>query len=199
MGFIKEVYSENRAGLVVAFNRDVNSNNYFNGDSIEAAMEYFNMYLEGNELMIRTEDKIALDTMGLQNEDASAIRSALDTMLTSVSDEEVESVMVLFPQWKVNTTYIVNQRVRYGNNIYKVLQDHTSQADWTPDVAPSLFSALLVNEETGEILEWTQPDSTNPYMIGDRVLFEGKVYESVIDNNSWSPADYAAGWKEIIE
>lgn len=198
MGFIKEVYSDNRAGLVVAFGRK-NSENYCATDSIEDAMKYFNMYVKDNTLYIKTEDKQALDAMGIQSEDATAVRSALDTMLASVSDEEVESVMVLFPQWKVNTTYIVNQRVRYGNNIYKVLQDHTSQADWTPDVAPSLFAALLVNEETGEILEWTQPDSTNPYMIGDRVLFEGKVYESVIDNNSWSPADYAASWKEIIE
>jgi hypothetical protein len=34
-------------------------------------------------------------------------------------------------------------------------------------------------------------------MIGDKVSFEGKNYESLINNNVWSPAVYPAGWKEI--
>ena len=56
-----------------------------------------------------------------------------------------------------------------------------------------------IDEETGEILEWGQPDSTNAYSIGDKVLFEGATYESLIDNNVWSPADYPAGWNLITE
>jgi hypothetical protein len=47
------------------------------------------------------------------------------------------------------------------------------------------------------IPEWEQPDSTNAYSIGDRVMFNGVVYESVINNNVWSPAAYPAGWKEV--
>ena len=48
------------------------------------------------------------------------------------------------------------------------------------------------------IPDWEQPDSTNAYQIGDKVRFEGKVYESVIANNIWSPAAYPAGWKEVV-
>ena len=64
--------------------------------------------------------------------------------------------------------------------------------------APSLWAKVLIPDEN-VIPEWEQPDSTNPYMIGDKVSFDGKVYESVIDNNIWSPAAYPAGWKEIPE
>jgi len=160
-------------------------------------MKYFDMYLENDELFVKTEDASALDAMGIQKEEATEIRSALDEMLSTIPDENVEAVMVLFPQWKEDVAYVVGQRVRYGNNVYKVLQAHTSQADWKPDVAPSLFAALLVDEETNEVQEWAQPDSTNAYTTGDRVIFEGVVYESVIDNNTWSPSGYPAGWTVV--
>lgn len=49
------------------------------------------------------------------------------------------------------------------------------------------------------IPEWEQPDSTNPYMKGDKVRYKGVVYVSLIDNNVWSPADYSAGWQIVDE
>ena len=198
MGFIKEVYSDNRAGLIVAFGRE-NSKNFVDTDNIQEAMDYFNMYLENNELYIHTKNEIALDNLGFATEEAIEVRDAINTFLVTIPDEEVESVKVLFPQWKVGTHYKMNTRIRFKENIYKILQEHTSQEDWMPDIAVSLYAPLLIDEETNEILEWVQPDSTNPYMIGDRIIFEEKVYESLIDNNTWSPADYPAGWQEIIK
>ena len=198
MGFIKEVYSNNRAGLVVAFGRQ-NSENFIDTDNVQEAMDYFNMYLQDNNLYIHTEDKLALDNLGVDAKEAVEVRDAIDTFLETIPDEKVESVKVLFPHWKVGVQYEINARVRFKENIYKVLQAHTSQEDWMPDVAVSLYAPLLIDEETNEILEWVQPDSTNPYMIGDRVIFEEKIYESLIDNNTWSPATYPAGWQEIIE
>ena len=53
--------------------------------------------------------------------------------------------------------------------------------------------------ENEEILEWSQPDASNPYSIGDRVIFNGLTYESLIDNNVWSPEAYPAGWSEVVE
>lgn len=198
MGFIKEVYSNNRAGLVVAFGRQ-NSENFIDTDNVQEAMDYFNMYLQDNNLYIHTEDKLALDNLGVDAKEAVEVRDAIDTFLETIPDEEVESVKVLFPHWKVGVQYEINARVRFMDNIYKVLQAHTSQEDWMPDVAVSLYAPLLIDEETNEILEWVQPDSTNPYMIGDKVIFEEKIYESLIDNNTWSPAAYPAGWQEIVE
>jgi len=102
-----------------------------------------------------------------------------------------------FPAWEKDTDYSEGWRVRYGDELYTVLQAHTSQADWTPPNAPSLFAKVLPGQAGTEVGEWVQPDSTNPYMTGDRVTFEGKVYESTIDNNVYSPADYPAGWQEV--
>ena len=70
------------------------------------------------------------------------------------------------------------------------------QAGWTPVTAPSLWAKVLIPDEN-VIPEWEQPDSTNPYMAGDKILFNGQVYESLIDNNIWSPEVYPAGWRIV--
>ena len=124
-------------------------------------------------------------------------------LLPNLSDEQALQVPLMFPKWQVGKAYVVGDRVLYLGVLYKVLQAHTSQDGWQPDVAPSLFAKnLIVKDEQGEqvdIPEWEQPDSTNPYMTGDKVRFEGKVYRSLIDNNVWSPSDYPQGWEEVNE
>ena len=100
----------------------------------------------------------------------------------------------LFPEWQPEVAYVVGTRVKYNDVLYKVLQDHTSQADWTPEAAPSLFAQVLIPDEN-VIPEWIQPGSTNPYMKGDKVTFNGAVYQSTIDNNVWAPDAY--GWELV--
>lgn len=111
------------------------------------------------------------------------------------TDEMSLEVPNLYPVWKENIEYIVNDRVLYNDVLYKVLQAHTSQSDWTPDVSASLFAKMLIPDEN-IIPEWEQPDSTNPYMTGDKVMYNGKVWISNVDNNVWTPESY--GWS-IIE
>ena len=124
-------------------------------------------------------------------------------LLPNLSDEQALQVPLMFPKWQEGKEYVVGDRVLYLGVLYKVLQAHTSQQGWEPDIAPSLFAKnLIVKDENGEqvdIPEWVQPDSTNPYMIGDKVKFGGKVYQSLIDNNVWSPSDYPQGWEEVNE
>lgn len=200
MGFIKEVYSNNRAGLVVAFGRGETSENYFNGDSIEEAMKHFNMYLKNYDLYIKTPDEKAIEDLAIKTEDAAEFRNTIDAIITTLSDEQAIVAPVLFPVWQAGVQYKVGDRIRYEGKLYKVIQGHNSQIDWTPLAATSLFASLLTNEEKpNQIPEWVQPNSTNAYSIGDKVIFNEKVYESLIDNNVWSPADYPAGWSEIIE
>ena len=126
-----------------------------------------------------------------------------NNLLPNLSDEQALQVPLMFPKWQAGKEYVVGDRVLYLGTLYKVLQAHTSQQGWEPDIAPSLFAKnLIVKDEEGEqvnIPEWVQPDSTNPYMIGDKVIFGGKVYQSVIDNNVWSPTDYPQGWEEVNE
>ena len=126
--------------------------------------------------------------------EAKAFISALVTLREKATDEQALAVPVLYPAWRSGVDYAVGIRVLYNGTLYKVLTAHTSQDDWTPDVAPSLFAKVLIPDET-VIPEWEQPDSTNPYSAGDKVTHNGKTWVSDIDNNVWEPGVY--GWTEL--
>ena len=118
------------------------------------------------------------------------------TLRNSAADEQALKASALYPKWKVGTDYQKDERVLYNDILYKVLTDHTSQADWTPDAAPSLFAKILIPDKN-VIPEWEQPESTNPYSKGDKVTHNGKTWQSTIDSNVWEPGVY--GWEEITE
>ena len=123
---------------------------------------------------------------------------ALTFFAETLSDAQALQVPMLFDEFDGNgVAYEVGKRVLYKGVLYKVIQAHTSQEGWTPIDAPSLFAKVINETITGEIPDWEQPDSTNAYMKGNKVKFNGKIYESVIDNNVWSPTAYPAGWKEV--
>ena len=130
---------------------------------------------------------------------AYQLREIIEKAAVSLDDTDALEAVELFPIWKAGVAYETGDRVRYNDILYRCLQSHTSQDDWIPDVAPSLFAVVLIPDpET--IPVWTQPDSTNAYSKGDKVHFpdeNGSVYESLIDNNVWSPEDYPAGWKVV--
>ena len=198
MGFIKEIYSDNRAGLVVAFGRGQTSNNYFGGDSVEEAMKHFNMYLKGNEIYVKTEDEQAINKLGIKAEDATEFRNTIDEIIITLSDEQAIAAPVLFPIWQANINYKVGDRIRYEGRLYKAIQEHTSQIGWEPIIAPSLFAAMLIDEENNNILAWTQPESTNSYMINDKVIHNEKFWISTANNNIWEPGTINAPWQEYI-
>lgn len=136
--------------------------------------------------------------MNLAGDDLEETKNTYQTKLRSVSDGVALKMPEVFPHWNGNSKeYVKDDKVLYDGVLYKLLQNHTSQGGWTPISAPSLFAKVLTSE--GEILDWEQPSSTNPYMKGDKVKFNGKIYESVIDNNVWSPEAYPQGWKEVKE
>lgn len=136
----------------------------------------------------------------MTREKAYQLRKIIEKAVISLTDEDALEAVVLYPEWNGGLfVYEVSDRVRYNGELYKVLQHHTSQMDWNPEASPSLFARVLTGETPEDIRDWEQPDSTNPYMTGDRVRFEGQIYESVIDNNIWSPITYPAGWTLITE
>ena len=127
------------------------------------------------------------------------VRSFIDAVIKMrglATDEQAVEVQSIYPDWKSDVDYEVGERVLYEDNLYKVLTAHKSQSDWTPDVAVSLFAKVLI-VDPNVVPEWEQPDSTNPYMKGDKVMYNGVTYESLIDNNIWSPESYPAGWKVV--
>ena len=127
---------------------------------------------------------------------AQKLRPYIEKAALSLSDAEALEAVDLFGTWKPNKSYVKDERVRSNNILYKCLQAHTSQVSWNPESAPSLWAKVLIPDEDA-IPEWEQPESTNAYMVGDKVSFEGHIYESAINNNIWSPSAYPAGWTLI--
>ena len=128
-------------------------------------------------------------------ERARALRPYIEKAATSLTDEDALQAVELFPQWVVEHAYLVGERLQYNGVLYRVVQAHTSQADWTPDITPALFVVVSLDEWP----EFVQPTGAHDaYKKGDKVTFEGKHYISLIDGNVYSPAAYPAGWQEQV-
>lgn len=136
---------------------------------------------------------------------AEQFRYTLQLFARTLDEDTVLQIATIFDPWNPNGhAYEVGEYCLYGENevgdpqLYVCLLAHTSQSDWTPDVSSSLFKAVGITEEGYP--EWSQPVGTSDaYMTGDIVSYEGTLYISLIDNNVWSPVAYPAGWDEYIE
>ena len=131
--------------------------------------------------------------MGSYLEAAKVVRAAMDAAAAALTDEQALKAAAIYPAWSAEDTYDAGERVRFDGALYKCLNGHAAQADWTPTAAPSLWAKVLTSD-TGEPLPWEQPDSTNPYMKGDKVTHAGRTWVSTLDNNVWEPGVY--GWEE---
>jgi hypothetical protein len=116
----------------------------------------------------------------------------------SLGDEDALEAVELFPEWATGTAYTGGQRVRYEDKLYKCVQAHTSQDDWTPPSVPALWTEVA---KPGEIPVWKQPTGAHDaYNKGDKVHYptaSDPVYESLIDANVYSPEAYPQGWKLV--
>lgn len=139
---------------------------------------------------------------------ALEMRTALQYFVASLDAETQLDLMLeipsVYPGYAVGKAYKTKDVFSYGINavgdpqLYQVLQDHTSAAEWTPDTAVSLYKAIGVTE-TGYPV-WVQPlGATDAYNTGDIVSYNGALYISTIDGNVWAPDAYPAGWKEYTE
>ena len=123
-------------------------------------------------------------------------REFIEKGATSLSDTEALEAVALFPAWAVGVAYAKDERVQYDGKLYKVVQAHTSQADWTPPLVPALFTEVA---PSGTIPVWKQPTGAqDAYNKGDKVHYptaDDPVYESTVDANVWSPDTY--GWEVV--
>lgn len=128
----------------------------------------------------------------------AAIKKMFAHDTEELSDEDALEVAALFPTWvsKIGQSVAAGERLWFNTKLYKVVQPHTVQEEWTPDVTPALFVEVSIEE----IPEWRQPSSANPFMAGDRVRHNDKIWESLIDNNVWEPGGVGTEtlWREII-
>jgi hypothetical protein len=123
------------------------------------------------------------------------IREIIEKASASLEDTDALDAVELFPLWAVGVAYSVGERVQYDGKLYKVVQAHTSQADWTPDKTPALFTEVA---KPGEIPVWRQPTGAqDAYNKGDKVHYptaDDFVYVSTIDANVYAPDVY--GWEK---
>ena len=132
--------------------------------------------------------------MGRYLEAAKVIRAAMDAAAAVLTDEQALRAVALYPAWDGAAQY--GRRAiacRYGGALYRCLQAHAAHRAGRPRPRPALWAKVLVSD-TGAPLPWEQPESTNPYMKGDKVTHAGKTWVSTIDNNVWEPGVY--GWEE---
>lgn len=202
---------------------------------------------------------------------AEQMRKAIQLYIAALDEDDALMVATVYPEWAANVKYKNKEWVKYGQNtmgdpiLYQILSDHTSQAQYPPDVdnthykkvgetadgtpkwvqpvgavdaydkgdivdyngvkyistidanvwAPDVYGWEVYTGDSGStdpvepsnpdtptdtIKDFVQPTGAHDaYKKGDKVRFESKIYESLIDNNVYSPSAYPAGWKEITE
>ena len=130
------------------------------------------------------------------------LRKALQMFAASLTDERALEVPAVFDPWQTGKNYAVGDFLTYGVNgvgdpqLYKVAQAHTSQADWTPDAVPALYTAIGLDDAGYPV--WAQPTGAHDaYNTGDIVNYNGTLYKSLIDGNVHSPEAYPAGWEAV--
>ncbi len=131
----------------------------------------------------------------MKREHAYKLRELMHKAAVSLADEDALEAVELFPAWKTDTAYAADERIRYGEKLYRCVQAHTSQAEWTPDVTPALWTEVA---KPGEIPVWKQPTGAqDAYNKGDKVKYpdaDGDVWVSIVDSNVWQPGVY--GWEK---
>ena len=123
---------------------------------------------------------------------AKLLRKLIEQLAVTLDDETALTGVELFPVWAIGTAYAVDDRVQHGGTLYKCVQAHTSQADWTPDVTPALWVVVSIDEYP----EWVQPTGAHDaYAKDSKVTHNGKKWISSYDANVWEPGVY--GWEEV--
>lgn len=136
------------------------------------------------------------DTM--QAESASVVASIAFVTLAeggSIDDVTAGEHVNLFSSWAAGVRYETGNIRAYWDKLYRCLQGHVSQEDWTPDAAASLWA--LIADPAEEWPAWSQPvGAHDAYDIGDQVSHNGKHWTSDVGGNVWEPGVY--GWTEKI-
>lgn len=120
---------------------------------------------------------------------AKLLRKLIEQLSITLDDETALTGVELFPMWGIDMDYAVDDRVQHEGTLYKCVQAHTSQENWTPDATPALWVIVTVEEWP----EWVQPTGAqDAYAKDAKVTHNGERWISDVDSNVWEPGVY--GW-----
>lgn len=131
--------------------------------------------------------------------EAKKLRKLIEQMAENLDDETAEDNPNVFPKWEVGVEYKKDFKIRYNEIVYKVLQPHTSQSDWTPDIAVSLYVKVHKQDPTDEYPAWVQPQGSHDYYEKDAKVshpYHERYWISKENYNVWEPGVY--GWDEVF-
>lgn len=135
---------------------------------------------------------------------AEQFRKAVQMFIRSLTDEEAMEVATVYPKYEVGKNYKTDDVFSYGENgvgdpqLYRVEQDHTSQADWIPSENRALYTPIGLTDAGYPI--WAQPTGAHDaYNTGDIVDYKGTLKRSLIDGNVWSPDENPSVWEDVVE
>ena len=119
-------------------------------------------------------------------------RKKIEHAAAQLTDEDALESVELFPLWHSGWMYLADMRVQYDGVLYRCVQPHRAQDDWTPDITPALWTVVSIDEWP----EWIQPTGAHDaYNTGDKVSHNEKRWVSVMDANIYEPGVY--GWDEV--
>lgn len=129
------------------------------------------------------------------NAAAAAARITIKAQLDTIGDAAVAEVAALFPDWTPGAKVKPGDVLAWDGTLVEVIQGHTTQADWTPDKVPALWTPVR-KTEGAQPDEWVQPLGNGGYKKGERVTYKGKLWTSTFDGlNVWEPGVY--GWSIV--
>lgn len=124
---------------------------------------------------------------------ARKLRQYIEKAALSLNDADALDAVELYPLWKPDTAYTVDDRIRHEGILYRCVQSHTSQTGWEPPATPALWTVVSLDEWP----EWKQPTGAqDAYRIGDKVSHNNKHWTSDIDYNTYEPGVF--GWTEAV-
>lgn len=178
-------------GITYSFQSLASYMNLYNVEEADTPEETFSRVLAA--IQAEAVNKVAAASM-------ESMKKAAQIVALTFTDEQAIEVPDLYPEYELNHEYKQNDRFQYGNSLYKVNQDHTSQEQWVPGEVgtESLYTNLMLNDAGYQI--WKRPTGAHDaYNTGDVVEYNGTLYKSLIDGNVYSPDEYPAGWQEYSE
>ena len=130
----------------------------------------------------------------MTREEALAYRHTIENAAALQTDEAALENILLYPNWEPDKDATLGIRWRYNDVLYKCVQPHHTQADWTPDKTPALWVVVSL-DEWPEIPE--NIPAENPWMKGDKGTWKGEHYICQMDYCVYNPDQYAPAWQKV--